>query len=278
MSLWVAVGVLAVGETLAVGLMMLVRRRSPAGSFFHDTAEAAGVFAVVGTAFAVLLAFVFFLAFQAYDNARNDARGEADAVMSMYRTAESFPTATAVRLRGELVCYGRAVVKGEWAAMRHDRADPTVQRWIEALDHQARRSPIVGAQQVEALTHWSDLSEARQAGRRGRLAEGGNVVPPLVWLVLILGGIVVVGYTCFFADPAERRLPQATMMLAVSSMVISSLLVIFFLDRPYENQSGSIRPSAMRTALRVMSADRAPSLPRAPIPCDSRGRPPRLAS
>jgi hypothetical protein len=275
-SLWLAVAVLAVGEALAVGLMMLVRRRAPAGSFFHDTSEAAGVFAVVGTAFAVLLAFVFFLAFQAYDNARNDARKEADAVTSMFRTAESFPAATVQRLRTGLFCYGRAVVEREWSAMRHDRADPVVQRWIELLDHEARRSPIAGAQQTEALDHWFDVAEARQEGRRGRLAEAGDVVPPLVWLVLILGGIVVLGYTCFFADPAERRLGQAMIMFAVSSMVISSLLVIFFLDRPYQDQSGSIRPSAMRTALRVMSADRSPPL--GVVPCNADGRPRRLAS
>jgi hypothetical protein len=277
-SLWLAVGVLAVGEALAVGLMMLVRSRAPGGSFFHDTSEAAGVFAVVGTAFAVLLAFVFFVAFQAYDNARNDARGEADAVMSMYRTAESFPPATGQRLRAELICYGRAVAEGEWPAMRHDRSDPLVQRWIEALDHEARGATIAGAQQTEALDHWFDLAEARQDGRRGRLAEAGDIVPPLVWLVLIVGGIVVIGYTCFFADPAERRLGQAMMMLAVSSMVISSLLVIFFLDKPYQDQSGSIRPTAMRTALRVMAADRALPLPPGGIPCDATGRPRRLAS
>jgi hypothetical protein len=232
----------------------------------------------VGTAFAVLLAFVFFLAFQAYDNARNDARGEADAVMSMFRTAESFPVAHGERMRAGLFCYGRAVVEREWPAMRHDRSEPLVQGWIETLDHEARRARIVGAQQTEALDHWFDVAEARQDGRRGRLAEAGDVVPPLVWLVLILGGAVVIGYTCFFADPAERRLGQAMMMLAVSSMVISSLLVIFFLDRPYQDQSGSIRPSAMRSALRVMAADRERPLSPAAIPCDASGRPRRPAS
>jgi hypothetical protein len=274
-SLWLAVAILAVGEALAVGLMMLVRTRAPAGSFFHDTSEAAGVFAVVGTAYAVLLAFVFFLAFQAYDNARNEARSEADAVMSMYRTAESFPPATSTRLRGGLTCYARSVVEGEWPAMRHDRSDPLVQRWIETLDHEARHAPIAGAQQTEALDHWFDVAEARQDGRRGRLAEAGDVVPPLVWLVLVLGGLVVVGYTCFFADPAERRLGQAMIMLAVSSMVVSSLLVVYFLDHPYQDQSGSIRPSAMRGAVRVMAADQTP--PTAVL-CDAGGRPRRLAS
>ena len=99
------------------------------------------------------------------------------------------------------------------------------------------------------------------------------MVPPLVWLVLILGGAVVIAYTCLFADPAERRLSQSLMMFAVSTMVASSLLVVFFLDQPYRDQSGSIRPSAMRTALGVVGAERARARPAIALPCDGRGRP-----
>src|SRR2546421_7140901 len=104
MSLWLAVLILAGAEGLAVGLMLLVRRRAPVGSFFKDTAEAAGVFAVVGTAFAVLLAFVFFLAFESYDAGRNDARKEAEAAISMFRTAQLFPPPANQRLAAEVEC------------------------------------------------------------------------------------------------------------------------------------------------------------------------------
>jgi hypothetical protein len=258
---------------VAVGLMLVVRGRSPTGSFFKDTAEAAGVFAVVGTAFAVLLAFVFFLAFQSYDSARNDARDEADATISMFRTAELFPAPFANRLEGDLVCYGRAVVDLEWPAMRDEHSSPVVQGWVETIERTGNRAPIRGDKQSDALAHWFDLAEARQAGRRGRLAEASPVVPSLVWLVLILGGIVVIAYTCLFADPAERHVSQSLMMLAVSTMVTSSLLVIYFLDHPYENQSGSIRPGAMRTALRVIGAERAKLGRPIAVPCDARGRP-----
>ena len=273
MSLWLAVLILAGAEGLAVGLMLLVRRRAPVGSFFKDTAEAAGVFAVVGTAFAVLLAFVFFLTFQSYDSARKDTRGEADAVTGMFRTAALFPTPARLTLQGQLVCYGRAVAELEWPAMRHERSSPVVQGWINALDRDLRAVRIVGDKPTTALSHWFDQSEARQTGRRGRLAEAASVVPPLVWLVLILGGLVVIAYTCLFADPEERRLSQGLMMFAVSTMVISSLLVVRFLDHPYQNRSGSIRPTSMREALDVIGTQRAEQPPLAPLPCDATGRP-----
>src|SRR2546423_456760 len=103
MSLWLAVLILAGAEGLAVGLMLLVRRRAPVGSFFKDTAEAAGVFAVVGTAFAVLLAFVFFLPSQSYDSARKAAGGGADAVRGLFGTGALFPPPARLTLQGQLV-------------------------------------------------------------------------------------------------------------------------------------------------------------------------------
>jgi hypothetical protein len=273
MNLWLAVAILAGADALAVGLMLALRRRSPIGSFFKDTAEAAGVFAVVGTAYAVLLAFVFFLAFQSYDGARNDARDEADATTSMFRTAGLFPSPGGARLQGQLICYGRAVADLEWPAMRDGHANPVVQGWVETIERTANGAPVRGDKPTAALSHWFDLTEARQAGRRGRLGEASSVVPPLVWFVLILGGVVVILYTCLFADPAERHLSQSLMMLAVSTMVTSSLLVIYFLDHPYQNQSGSIRPTAVRTALRVIDAERARTRSLIALPCDPSGRP-----
>ena len=64
-----AVGVAALG-------MYLVRRRASRWWFLHLSRPGRGVFGVVGTAFAVLLAFVIFLAFESYTNAKE----EADAV------------------------------------------------------------------------------------------------------------------------------------------------------------------------------------------------------
>jgi hypothetical protein len=90
MSLLVAIAIIAVAAATAVALMLLVRRFAPAGGFFTDSDRAAGVFGVTGTAFAVLLAFVIFLAFASYDRAREKASVEAVAVTQLFRTAKIF--------------------------------------------------------------------------------------------------------------------------------------------------------------------------------------------
>lgn len=80
----------------------------------------------------------------------------------------------------------------------------------------------------------------------------------------------MIGYTVFFADSGERFLVQAMMIGTLTAVVVSSLLTIRFLDRPYENRSGSIKPVEMTRALRLMEG--AARLP-GPARCDLDGWP-----
>ena len=64
-------------------------------------------------------------------------------------------------------------------------------------------------------------------------------------LVLILAGGLVLTFVCFFADRAERPAVQALSMTAVATMVVSGLLLVRLLDRPYEDSSGRVTPTAM---------------------------------
>jgi hypothetical protein len=59
----------------------------------------------------VLLAFVIFLAFESYGNAREQAGQEAVAVAGLFQTAQLFAPLERRRLQGDLVCYARSVVK-----------------------------------------------------------------------------------------------------------------------------------------------------------------------
>ena len=122
------------GVTAAtVTTMLLVRRRAPEGSWFQDGDRAAGVFGVLATGFSVLLGFIIFLAFQAYDDTRAGAETEAAVVAQMVQTAQLMPAGSAERLSGELVCYGRSVVGTEWDAVAAGRMQDSVNPWGAAM-------------------------------------------------------------------------------------------------------------------------------------------------
>jgi hypothetical protein len=259
----------------AVGGMMLARRFAPPGGVFTDSDRAAGVFGVMGTSFAVLLAFVIFLAFGTYDRAKDKASVEAVAVSQLFRTARLFPS-SGRRLEGELVCYGRAVVHQEWPAMRDEHASPAVEHWLNALEDTVDAVEPRDARQRIALSHWFDEASDRREGRRGRLDEATPFVPTPVWLLLGLGGLLLVVYMWFYADPAEPRAAQAVMVGAITAIVASGIVIVWFLDHPYEDVSGSLQPVAMRESLAQMAPIVARR--RVVLPCAARGLAPSASA
>jgi hypothetical protein len=272
-NFWAWVLIIAGAACGAVGLIFLVRRRAPAGGFFTDLDRAAGVFGVLGTSFAVLLAFVIFVAFQSYGNARDKAGQEAVAVTELYHTTQLVPSSSR-ELSGQMICYARAVIDDEWPRMKNEGRSTLVEGWLDQFDASIARLDVHGQAQSIAVAHWLDENAARREGRRGRLAEAAPFVPEPLWFALIVGAVLLVGFMALFADPKEPFFVQAMMIAAVTAIVLSGLLVIRFLDNPYENRTGSIKPVEMRRTLQVMETQQRRD-PGIRVPCDGRGRPSR---
>ena len=118
MNVFLALLLVAAVCALSVTAILLVRRRAPEGGYFADGDRAAGVFGVLATGFSVLLGFIVFLAFESYDQSRSGAEQEALTVCSRSRPRSSSRGRPAGSSTGQLVCYGRSVVNGEWDRMR----------------------------------------------------------------------------------------------------------------------------------------------------------------
>jgi hypothetical protein len=252
MDLWLAAVIIVGAAAVAVSGLLVVRRAAPAGTYFKDVVPAGALYTVVGTGYMVILAFVFLVAFESYHGARSDSQTEATATLAMFHAADLFDSKATNELRGQVVCYAREVIAKEWPAMRDGRTSPAVEARITAMENEAEEAPIADSKQTAAYGEWASSNEERRKGRQGRIAEAAPVVAPVIWLVLIIGAITVIATVCFFADSQEARLPQATMIAAITTIVVSGLLLVRFLDKPYENKSGSIKPTAMARSLALM--------------------------
>jgi hypothetical protein len=101
------------------------------------------VFGFVGAGFAILLGFVVLLTFEGYSGAKSHAEQEATAVFDQYEIAALVqPTARRDALRGDLVCYARAVATDELAAMEHGGRSALVATWLDRLEEKVRSSEI----------------------------------------------------------------------------------------------------------------------------------------
>ena len=148
--------------------------------------------------------------------------------------------------------------------MSQGRSSEPVQVWIDKLSGGIATTEPHGAREQEAYAQWFDLQAQRREGRRGRLAVATPLVPAPLWFVLGIGAAITIAYMCAQAERREGLLVQSIPIGFVSTMVTAGMLVIFFLDHPFANESGGIVPTEMRQTLVRIDHGATP-------PCDERG-------
>ncbi len=270
---WAAVIVTAVAGG-AIGLMLLVRRRAPDGSYFADGDRAAGVFGVLATGFAVLLGFVVFLAFDSYDTARSGAEDEAVVLTQQVETAQFLPEDVRARLTGQLVCYGRSVSGEEWSRMEAGTLDDAApNQWSDELFRTLRTVQDPSDQELSAFDRWLDQRAERERARNDRVHGASGVIPLPLWVVLFFLSAVILLYMLLFADSGERVVTQAVMMGTVAALITSLLLLVAFLDDPFHDGVGGLRPTAMERTLQVIDQEIGRLGLEVDPPCDADGLP-----
>jgi hypothetical protein len=256
---------------LAIGAMLLVRRRAPEGSYFTDGDRASGVFGVIATGFAVLLGFIVFLAFTSYDTTRSGAETEALMVAQQVPTAQFFPAPASVKLTGELVCYARFVVDDEWPRMRAGTIGNSINPWGVAMFRTLRTVDPKTASEQSAYDQWLGQTSQREQARVDRIHGATGVIPAQLWFVLFFIAAIVFAYMLFFADPAEGPVTQAMLMGGVTAVLTAMLLLLASLDRPYHSGVGGLKPTAMERTLDTVDQALRAIGHKAALPCDANG-------
>jgi hypothetical protein len=268
MSIAVAGAIVVAVAAASSAFLLVVRSRARRDRLLSDTTRGAAIFGVVGTAFAVVLAFVTLISFQTFNDAKEAGNSEAVAVVDLARTAQFYPSDQRRRLRGNLVCYARAVAFDEWPLLNDGRRSGLVEHWVAALRDTYAALSTQTAKEKVAFGHLLDVTRARGEARRERLGAATPFVPTPVWVVLLLGGLVTIMFVALFADRSESAGIQAALIAGVAVMVVAGLLLVRFLDHPYEGTSGSIEPKEMKRTISILNRTYAGERL-----CDSRGAP-----
>jgi uncharacterized protein DUF4239 len=238
--------VVVIATALSIGGLVFVRRSVKLSTLESHHEVAGFILAVVGVVYAVLLAFVVVVTWQQFEDARAAADREAALIEGLYRTSGALPTG-GPQMQVALRDYTQSVVEQEWPEMEeHHResrhTDVALDRVWETLGAARPQGRQQTAFYDEAVTDLLDTAELR----RTRVLTSGTHLPLPVWVVLIAGAVISVGFTYFFG--VRNFVAQALMVGALAAMTGLVLFLILSLDLPYTGDVG-VGPAAMKDVL-----------------------------
>lgn len=203
----------------------------------EDNGAVTALHATVSTIYTVLLAFVVVIVWQQLTDAGSRVETEATRLSNILRDAEALAPADEVAIREAVNDYIEVTATREWDRMAAGLdADPVTNTAYERIWESVYRvEPSDVKQQTflaELVTRLNELG----AARRSRLLGARASVPPIMWLLLLVGGGMVLVLSYLLPHGSWKG---SNVALGATGAVISiTLFLIFAMDHPF---SGDLR-------------------------------------
>jgi Protein of unknown function (DUF4239) len=250
--------VISLAILLAVGGLALVQHMVPWQLRQQHNDVAGFIYAVLGVVYAVLLGFTTIVVWEDFDLARSTTDSEANELAELFWLAREFPEPQGEQIEELTHSYAEVVIEEEWPLLAQGQAS----RRAWALTEEMRLSiqsfePDTAAEQVlydQGLGRIRDLVDQR----RLRLLEAEQGMPHVLWGVLVVGGIIVVGFTYLFG--LENTRSHTLMIAALAAIIALALFTIYALDHPFGGIT-RIEPQPFELALETFERSAGPTRP-----------------
>ncbi len=244
--------VACVGAALA--FLYLVTRASTAPSRKESNDFTGAVVAVIGTTYAVILAFTLSGVWSMFQQAQANEEQEANALVNVFRIATQLQDANAGQIQNLCRRYVENAMDREWPAMEREQMTLEGGQMIDRLWILAGQSAHAQPNAPAAYQLMEELRGLTQY-RRLRAMQAREHLPGILWAVLIAGGIITVAASCFFGVPNFRfHLLQVLVLTFLISLV---LVAIADIDRPYQGVV-KVEPEGFRFAVRTLNNQPSP--------------------
>lgn len=208
-------------------------------------------FLMIGTLYAVLIAFAIFVVWTQFQDAGTNLEHEVNAVGDLSRMADGLPEPQHTQVRTAVLNYIHAVLDDEFPAMADGRESPRTWEALQALGDAYTNASIPDTKaqifSAESIKHLNDLSNFR----RIRLFTSRGTVPQLLWYLLYSGGVLLIGFTYFFGHESVKW--QAAMTAALAGTLSFSLYLIVAFNGPFDG-STRISPTPYQLELTHVEA------------------------
>jgi hypothetical protein len=212
----------------------------------HESHDVVGpVYSVMGTIYAVLMAFVVIVVWEQYRTADQIADGEAMHLSNVRQLSKALPDSISKLIAADVKDYSASVIEREWPAMAEGHADSatygiTKRLWNRFYSY--RPAPADQEFYNEALQELMQFNNSR----RERVLDINGSIPAFLWTLLLSGGIICIVFTYLFATP--RPWTQYVITGLLAAMIGVTLFLIFEMDHPYRGGM-SLDPDAFEFVL-----------------------------
>jgi hypothetical protein len=232
----------------ALAFLFLVTSTSATHSRKESNDFTGAVVAVIGTTYAVLLAFMLSGVWNMFQQAQINEEQEANSLVNVFRLAEHLKYSNGAEIQGLCRTYAEQAVNHEWPSLAKDQRLQDGSNLIYQLWRAAGQSKVHN--DTDSIVIYQLMEELREMTefRRIRLTQAREKLPGILWAVLIVGGIITVTACCFFGVPNFRfHILQVVVLAFLISLV---LVAIQDIDRPYQGVV-KVAPEGFQAALQT---------------------------
>jgi hypothetical protein len=223
--LWLLALLLVAGSVgCAMGGVLLARRLGWRVAFDDNTA-AGFLHAFLGVVYAVALGLIVVMVQGDYGDVDEAAVHEASNVGDMYRLIDGLSEPSRTRLKGEVQGYVAVVIRDEWPTVAAGGRSERTARTLDALVHDVILMQPATAHDHDLYPQLLSTMQTVLDQRRERLIEGVQGIGAVTWTVIILGGLITLGFACTFHMVSLRAQLVLTSLMAVSFALMVFLII-----------------------------------------------------
>src|SRR5882724_12152733 len=188
----------AIPTFVAIAGLYFVRKKYSTEVLRENHEVAAIIFNSFVLLYGVVVAFVVFVTWDGYDDAKKNLEMEANEADDSFHITKTFRDPARGMIQQGLIDYIASVYNDELKRMSQGdislQSNRSMARLITVFYQIDDKSVPNRELYAESLTRLNNLAQYR----RIRIFAGNDTVPFAVWLVLLVGGVITISYTYFF--------------------------------------------------------------------------------
>jgi len=197
--------------------------------------------AIISLVYTVLLAFIAVATWEAFASADGLVQQEAGYIGNLYRDTRGFPDAVGQPMRKALEEYAETVIHQEWPVQQQGRLPSAGWKPLYDLHNElAGYQPETRGEAVVEAEFLRTLNEIYRV-REARLTAAAGHIPPVIWWIIAIGGLLTVAFTYLFGFESFGL--HLTMTGAVAAALALVVVLIVALDWPFRGEV-SVSPEA----------------------------------